>query len=158
MPTTTTTTPPTYILLGLFLILWATRIIFPSQNTWINGFAKSFLHLHFQGLGELITWQGVGSRGKVGISLFQCSWSVYISGESGSPLSLGWLATYLLTYLLILRQGLIPDWPGIHYVDHANLEDLPASASWVLGLNVFTTTPGPQHVFLCYRLMLVGPL
>jgi hypothetical protein len=37
-----------------------------------------------------------------------------------------------------------PGCPGTHFVDQAGLElrNLPASASWVLGLKVCATTPG----------------
>jgi hypothetical protein len=42
-----------------------------------------------------------------------------------------------------------PGCPGIHFVDQADLElrDPPASASQVLGLKVWTTTPGEMHHF-----------
>jgi hypothetical protein len=42
-----------------------------------------------------------------------------------------------------------PGCPETHFVDQAGLElrNLPASASQVLGLKAFATTPGSQYVF-----------
>jgi hypothetical protein len=38
--------------------------------------------------------------------------------------------------------------PGTHFVDQASLElrNLPASASRVLGLKAYTTTPGSKYI------------
>ena len=47
-----------------------------------------------------------------------------------------------------------PDCPGTHFVDQAGLElrNLPASASRVLGLKAFATTPGRVEVIVSCEL------
>ena len=62
----------------------------------------------------------------------------------------------LFFFFLVFRDRVSlcsPGCPGTHSVDQAGLElrNLPASASWVLGLKACATTPGNKELFKWFK-------